>query len=54
MKKSYIKPECEVLTMLPSTVLALSAKYSDEETTSGSQCLSNGRRGHWGNLWDEE
>ena len=54
MKKSYIKPECEVLTMLPINMLALSAKYSDNATTSGSQCLGNERRGSWGNLWDEE
>ena len=52
-KASYSKPECMVCEMVPESLLALSVECSDEENTYGSECLGNGRRGSWGNLWDE-
>ena len=53
-KKGYIKPTCVVNDMVSAEMLAMSVEYTDEEQTYGSECLSHGRRGSWGNLWNEE
>ena len=50
MKSNYIKPEVSVIVLEIEMMLAASVIISnghvDEE-------LTKGRRGTWGNLWDE-
>lgn len=48
--KTYIKPELYIENLQTIDMLALSLKSG--EATDG-EVLSNGRRGVWGNLWDE-
>ena len=53
-KKSYIKPAMEI-TLLEGEVLMQTASAPgivEGEATDG-EVLSNGRRGTWGNLWDD-
>lgn len=50
-RASYTKPECLVCEMVSEAMLALSVECSDEMNTYGSDCLGNGRRGVWGDLW---
>ncbi|MBP5322930.1 MAG: hypothetical protein J6Y84_03950 [Bacteroidaceae bacterium] len=52
MKKEYIKPE-----MLDEILLTESLMLGGSDTPATDNPdddLSNGRRGRWGNLWDEE
>jgi hypothetical protein len=53
MKKTYIKPEMEVMKLEMGMPLAVSSfnpesgdNYEDEDAGS------TGRRGSWGDLWD--
>lgn len=48
--KTYIKPELHIENLQTIDMLALSVK--DSPATTG-EVLGNGRRGTWGNLWDE-
>ena len=49
-KKTYIKPEIEVVEIESVEMMAGSLVFNDKEVDTGSQ-LSNGRRGKWGDLW---
>lgn len=51
MKKEYIKPEME-LTLI-ETELPMALSFVKDEPADDTDGLSNGRRGTWGNLWDE-
>ncbi|MBR5962947.1 MAG: hypothetical protein IK000_02205 [Bacteroidaceae bacterium] len=51
MKKDYIKPEMVEEVLFTQNFIA--ASLSDEEADD-SQVLGRGRRGSWGNLWDED
>ena len=54
MKKDYIAPQMELITMEPSNMLASSVQVNvfDGEEVDASKSLSNDRRGEWGDLWD--
>lgn len=57
MKKNYIAPQMEQVTIELSTMLAASEKVevgvfaSEEDKVDASESLSNERRG-WGDLWN--
>ena len=54
-KKAYITPAMEIMNIETVEMMAASLNtYSTEVDTSvsGNQ-LGHGRRGTWGNLWDE-
>lgn len=55
MKKNYIAPQMEQVTIELSTMLAASEKVgvfaSEKDEVDASQSLSNERRG-WGDLWN--
>ena len=55
-KKKYIVPQMEVIEMEVSLVLAASAGDIPVEGdgNGGGDALSNGRRGEWGNLWNNK
>lgn len=61
MKQTYIAPEVEVVEMETETMmLGLSAESSLPGTStgkpgtgSGLEADANGRRGQWGNLWED-
>lgn len=59
-KKTYIKPSMEVMDMESMVLMATSAPHigivdpDDPNGGSGTEILSNKRRGKWGNLWHEE
>ena len=54
-KKEYITPAMEVLNVETVEMIATSvAMFSDEvDTTSKGAQLAGGRRGSWGNLWED-
>lgn len=49
MKKNYIKPEMVETFLLKENLMLNTSGDADD-----SEVLSNGRRGKWGNLWDDE
>jgi hypothetical protein len=53
MKKDYIAPQMELITMEPSNMLASSVRVDvfGDEKVDASESLSNDRRGEWGDLW---
>jgi len=51
-KKVYVKPEIEVQGFV-SDVLMQSASWALNEEGGEEQSLTNGRRGTWGDLWNE-
>ena len=58
MKKDYIAPQMELITMEPSNMLASSVQVNvfvgedgKEVEVDASESLSNDRRGEWGDLW---
>lgn len=54
-KKAYIAPAMEIMNIETVEMMAASVQmYDDTVNTSviGNQ-LGHGRRGTWGNLWDE-
>ena len=55
-KKAYIAPQMEVIEI--DTVQMLAASAEDipvvGEGGGGTEILSNGRRGTWGNLWADD
>jgi hypothetical protein len=55
MKKNYIAPQMEQVTIELSTMLAASEKVgvfaSEKDEVDASESLSNERRG-WGDLWN--
>ncbi len=56
-KKTYITPAMEIMNIETVEMMAASLRIGgDDETVdtsvSGNQ-LGHGRRGTWGNLWDE-
>ena len=59
MKHTYIKPEMEVIEIENEIALmALSAEQALPGTSSGGEVSgedadANGRRGSWGNLWED-
>lgn len=59
MKKTYIAPEMEVIEIENEiAMMALSADEALPGTSSGGEVSgedadANGRRGTWGNLWDD-
>lgn len=52
MKELYIQPRTEVVEVETEGMLALSV--SDEQASSSEDVLTNGRRGSWGDLWDND
>jgi len=55
-KKAYITPEMEVMNVETVEMMAASLGINEQTvdtSVSGNQ-LGTGRRGSWGNLWDEE
>ena len=55
-KKTYIKPEAEVMEMAVETpMLTASLGFNDKEVDTDTDQLSTGRRpnrrGQWGDLW---
>ena len=59
MKKTYIAPEMEVIEIENEiAMMALSAEQGLPGTSSGGELSggdadANGRRGSWGNLWED-
>ena len=51
-KKKYIAPAMEIAEVEMVSMIATSIGVSDE-TTDDDAVMSNGRRGSWGNLWDD-
>ena len=56
MKKTYIKPEMEVVTLdIEALILSVSAPDTDGPPWGGEgsdmEADANERRGEWGNLW---
>ena len=51
-KKKYIAPAMEIAEVEMVSMIATSIGVSDE-TTDDDAVMSNGRRGTWGNLWDD-
>lgn len=58
MKKAYIKPGMEVLTIEAAEIIASSVPQigiiKPGEGGEGDEILSNKRRGQWGDLWAEK
>ena len=56
MKKTYIAPQMEQVTIELCNMLAASEKVSvfasEENAVDASESLSNDRRGGWGDLWN--
>lgn len=50
-KKAYIAPEMEVMNVETETMIAMSVVV-DEESQDNVTTDSRGRRGSWGNLWE--
>ena len=50
-KKTYIAPEMEVMNVETETMIAMSFVV-DEEGQDNVTTDSRGRRGSWGNLWE--
>ena len=50
-KKAYIAPQIEVLEIESVEMMATSFELKEEG--GNEESLSNGRRGSWGNLWDD-
>ena len=56
-KKTYIKPEMEVIDIEPQQMMTTSPGTEPgfgSGDADSSDPLSTGRRGTWGNLWDKE
>ena len=55
MKKDYIAPQMELITMEPSNMLASSVQVDvfidEKDEVDAGASLSNDRRGVWGDLW---
>ena len=51
MKMEYIKPEMELTLIDAELPMALS--MVDGEADPDGEVYGRGRRGSWGNLWDE-
>jgi hypothetical protein len=59
MKKTYIKPEIEVMLLeteaqMMTTSPGTEPGFGDGDADGDGEVLSIGRRGIWGNLWGEE
>ncbi len=54
-KKTYIAPSMEIVEVESIMMIASSTPKIDVIVggEGGSEILSTGRRGTWGNLWDE-
>lgn len=52
-KKAYIKPCTEELLIETLQMIAVSEPRIAGGEADGSDALSQGRRGSWGNLWEE-
>ena len=54
-KKEYIKPEIEEIALNTVQMIAASMGIGEDgEYADGSDALTIGRRGKWGNLWYKE
>ena len=53
-KKKYIAPAMEIAEIEMVEMLAASASDIPVVDGSGSDILSNRRRGTWGNLWSDD
>ena len=56
MKKAYIKPKIMIEDIIPLSMLATSNEYMGSNETPGTDDDFNapGRRGSWGNLWNDK
>ena len=54
-KETYIAPEMELMNIETVEMMATSSlnMYGDTEVDTTTDQLAGGRRGTWGNLWDE-
>ena len=54
MKQNYIKPAIKAMNVTIEPLMATSDTiYSTEKGADNSAVLTRGRRGAWGNLWNE-
>ena len=53
-KQEYIKPSTEVIEMEVMSMVATSVPNIGIEDGSGTEILSNDRRGRWGDLWSND
>lgn len=51
--KTYIKPEIEVVDLIPGMLIATSIFIDVEQEEEGEAEVIEKRRGEWGNLWIE-
>lgn len=54
-KKEYIKPEIEVVSLEVQLQILSASNFNPESGNNygGDEAGSTGRRGTWGNLWEE-
>jgi len=52
-KKAYITPAMEVVNVETVEMIAASMRMYDETVDTASEQLGGGRRGSWGNLWED-
>lgn len=52
-KKAYITPEMELMNIETVEMMAASLGISEQTVDTTTDQLAGGRRGTWGNLWDE-
>lgn len=54
-KKAYITPEMEIMNIETVEMMAASVQLFEDtvDTSESGTQLGRGRRGSWGNLWDE-
>ncbi|MBE6291584.1 MAG: hypothetical protein E7091_04095 [Bacteroidales bacterium] len=51
MKLAYVRPSAELIEIEVDSMLAISIKVEGDEEPDEE--LSRGRRGSWGNLWED-
>ena len=51
MKKVYLKPEAEMLTLMPTNMLAISGPGYEGGVGNPDDFGSKANRGEWGNIW---
>ncbi len=54
-KEEYIKPEIEVISLEVQSQILSASNFNPESGNNygGDEAGSTGRRGTWGNLWEE-
>ncbi len=52
-KKNYVPPQMAIITVQPCEMLATSNILNTHNWQGDEEDFTRGRRGRWGNLWDE-